>query len=206
MVGDERVPAASNVGPNCGRSRSLVRAVTLGILGVGAVATCGIVMARFQQPTVKPVSSADGGDKAPTKELKDLAGKHFRTWPAGRVPDSVIVLTGEQHNYEAPCGCSSPQLGGLERRYNFLKLLRDQGLEVVAADLGDIYFNEYVQGRPTQQDQLKLKYAKSIEALNLMQYSAVCVGAQEFRYGLLEALGATGLDKKNSFPLVAGTF
>src|SRR5207245_6715309 len=73
-----------------------------------------------------------------------------------------------------------------------------QGLEVVAADLGDVYFNEYVQGRPTQQDQLKLKFAKSYEALNLMKYSAVGVGVQEFRYGLLDALGATVLDRKST--------
>src|SRR5262249_32645627 len=63
--------------------------------------------------------------------------------------------------------------------------------------------SEYIQGRPTQQDQLKLKFAKSYEALNLMQYSAVGVGVQEFRYGLLDALGATVLGKENSFRVLA---
>jgi hypothetical protein len=188
---------------NRGWSSPLVRAVTFGLLGVGAVATCGIVMARLQPPAVKPVSSSRDGDKIPSNELKTLAGKYFRNWPAGRAPDAVVILTGEQHNFEAPCGCSSPQLGGLERRYNFIKLLRDQGLEVVAADLGDVYYSEYVKDRPTQQDQLKLKFAKSYEALNLMKYSAVGVGVQEFRYGLLDALGATVLGKENSFSVLA---
>ena len=190
-------------GPKRGASGSLVRGVTLALFALGAVATCGLVMARLQQPLdVKPVSSS-GVEKGMPKDLKEMAAKHFRNWPAGRTPDLVIALTGETHNYEAPCGCSFPQSGGLERRYNFLKFLRDQGLDVVAADLGDVYFNEYVQGRPTLQKQLDLKYARIMEALNLMNYSAVGVGAQEFRLGLLDALGATVLDKKNRFRVLA---
>ena len=180
MAAEELEPKPSSAKLEGRLSRTFVRAITFAVLGVGAVATCGIVLARLQQPLpVKPVS-AGGGEKTLTKELKELAGKHFRNWPADRAPDLVIVLTGEQHNYEAPCGCSSPQLGGLERRYNFLKLLRDQGLEVVAADLGDVYFKNMPAGR---RNTIAWLNTPSRLSGNLMKYSAVGVGVQEFRTG-----------------------
>src|SRR5262245_13092873 len=45
--------------------------------------------------------------------------KPFRDWPP-QPPDLTLILTGQMHGYYNPCGCSRPQLGGLERRYNFI--------------------------------------------------------------------------------------
>src|SRR5262249_53354198 len=59
-------------------------------------------------------------------------------------PLFAVVLSAQQHGYLLPCGCSDPQYGGLERRYNFLQSLRlpkgqgGRGWPVVAYDLGDI--------------------------------------------------------------------
>src|SRR5262245_48853676 len=45
----------------------------------------------------------------------------FSDWPKDRKPDLVILLSGQTHGYLQPCGCSRPQLGGLERRYNLIE-------------------------------------------------------------------------------------
>ena len=51
----------------------------------------------------------------------------------------MVLLSGEQHGYLQPCGCSSPQYGGLERRYNLVhQLMKDRGWQFTALDVGDI--------------------------------------------------------------------
>src|SRR5262245_17084271 len=63
-------------------------------------------------------------------------GQIFVDWPK---PDVALVFTGEQDGYLEPCGCAGldNQLGGLKRRFTFLKELRDKGWPVVAMDLGE---------------------------------------------------------------------
>ena len=178
-----------------------LRLVLLTLLALGAVSTAGLLMARLQTP-----ERSGGGtpaDQSPSKELVAAAAKYFPSWPAGKKPQLVIILTGEQHNYEQPCGCTEPQLGGLERRYNFIKFLRDEGLSVVPADLGDVYYNHYTPGRPTQAEQLKLKYKTSMTALSQMGYEAVCIGKEEFSMPLIEALSETVLNSKPSYRVLA---
>ncbi len=68
-------------------------------------------------------------------EGPDLPDRLCKGWPR---PDLALVISGEQHGYLLPCGCSRPQLGGLERRYNFLQKLRAIGWPVAAVDLGDV--------------------------------------------------------------------
>lgn len=96
-------------------------------------------------------------------------------------PDLVLMLTGQQFGYIQPCGCSKPQLGGLERRYNFLTDLRQQkGWTVLPIDLGDI--------AQANGPQAMLKYVYSMKALNVMGYAAVGIGRNEMALVLIEAL------------------
>ena len=44
-------------------------------------------------------------------------GPLFRGW--GK-PAVALVFTGQQYGYLQPCGCSSPQLGGLTRRLDII--------------------------------------------------------------------------------------
>lgn len=53
-----------------------------------------------------------------------IPARLFRDW--GKA-DFVVVLSAQQHGYMLPCGCSRPQVGGLERRYNFIQLLKACG-------------------------------------------------------------------------------
>src|SRR5262245_4943706 len=98
----------------------------------------------------------------------------FRDWPK---PEFVLMLSGEQHGYVLPCGCSRPQYGGLERRYNFLQTLKQKGWPVVSLDLGDIPQSHGPASLPNVQG--VIKYVYSMYALNKMDYAAVGIGEYE---------------------------
>ncbi len=98
-------------------------------------------------------------------------------------PDFVLLLSAQQHGYLLPCGCSSPQYGGLERRYNLLQEMRkERGWDVLPLDLGDIPQIEAPAKLPNVQGVLKYTYA--MEALAKMDYLAVSFGEYEATLGL----------------------
>jgi hypothetical protein len=123
----------------------------------------------------EPVSPAPGGAAQPAL---------FREWPADRVPDLALMISGEEHGYLLPCGCSRPQLGGLERRYNFLQTLKDKHWPVVPVDVGDLIEDQAQRG-----PQALLKYQTSMKALNQMGYLGVGLGRNEMEMPLLRTLG-----------------
>jgi hypothetical protein len=101
-------------------------------------------------------------------------------------PDLVLILSAQQKGYLLPCGCSRPQVGGLERRYNFLKKLDAAGWPYVAVDLGDIPQRHGPAGLPNQQG--LIKYIYSMRALEKMNYAAVSFGEYEANLGLSSVL------------------
>src|SRR5262249_14941396 len=119
--------------------------------------------------------------------------RFFRGWDKPRPPDFVLVLTGQQHGYVLPCGCSRPQVGGLERRYNLVRLLKERGWPVVALDLGDIPQNQGPYKLPNVQGLIKYRY--SMLALQKMGYQAVGIGEYEAGLPLFNALGEFALNE-----------
>src|SRR5262245_25400517 len=121
MVKDDQVtkggsePTAAGAGPS---SRG-VKGRTAVLLAAGAGLLTGLaVMASFVAHRLLYC------EETPQKDDNGAGPLLFRDWPK---PDFVLMLTGEQHGYVLPCGCSSPQYGGLERRYNFLQTLKEKG-------------------------------------------------------------------------------
>ena len=155
--------------------------------------TCGVVgLAALA------VGLASGNADPPT--AKEPAGPAlFADWPKGAKPDAVIVLSGQTFGYLQPCGCSRPQLGGLERRANFIAALKAKGWPVVGVDLGDI-----LPMAAVVPDQLMLKYATTMAALREMGYVAVGVGKAEFTNGLYRVLGQYALVKEQPPFVLAG--
>jgi hypothetical protein len=148
------------------------------LVGLSLSAT-GFLMFRWLRPSAQ-LSSGGTPSERPRAKL-------FRTWPADRKPDVVLMLTGQQQGYLQPCGCSRPQLGGLERRYNFVQeVLRKQGWPVVAADLGDIAQHSSPQAL--------IKYRYSMEALKVLGYTGISVGKNEVDLGLLDVLAEYALN------------
>jgi hypothetical protein len=155
------------------------------LLIVASLSACGFLMACLLRAP-GPSSGAGAGTE---KEMAGRLAKYhlFRDWPKDRNPDLVLVLTGERHGYILPCGCSSPQVGGVERLYNFVRLLKEErGWSVAALDLGD---NPQKEG-PAQLPNIQgaLKYFYTMRAMEKIGFSATSFGEYEAALPLTTAI------------------
>ncbi|MCA8982171.1 MAG: hypothetical protein KDA76_00295 [Planctomycetaceae bacterium] len=92
-------------------------------------------------------------------------------WP---VPKVALLLTGEQQGYLEPCGCSETQSGGISRRADLFRQLReDKQWPVVGLDLGD------TMKRSRQQD--KIKFGVLLSALADMGYQGMTLGPSDLK-------------------------
>ncbi|QEG00059.1 Perchlorate reductase subunit gamma precursor [Stieleria maiorica] len=109
----------------------------------------------------------------------------FRKWPA---PDAVLFVTGDQHGYIEPCGCTGldKQKGGVARRFTFMNQLRDMGWSLVPVDAGN-------QIRRIGQ-QAAIKFEKSSSALTQMKYQAVGFGPDDLRLSPTDLIAHTYAD------------
>jgi len=170
--------------------------VACGLLVVGASVTAGHLigcMGRVPEDAAPPPSPP-----STVYSSKPLPPYLFRGWP-DRKPDLALVITGQQHSYLKFCGCSEKQLGGLERRYNFLGKLKEKGWPVAAVDLGDLVMK---QARGAPADQLLLKYETTMKALEVMGYTAVGLGEHDFNLPLEQGLSRFTLQKPDAYPYV----
>jgi hypothetical protein len=174
--------------PRAALARRWTLPTTLAILVVGAALTAGILPACLQ--TTATDGQSAGGGEAPIPPKKP-----FATWPAGKKPDVALILSGQQHSFLKFCGCTRPQLGGFERRYNFMAMLREQGWPLVAADLGDL-----VKFESGLHDQALLKYEVAMKALKALDYTAIGLGADDFALPLLDGMARYSLQPENSTP------
>src|SRR5262245_19731759 len=72
----------------------------------------------------RPAAEAVDEPKSWLNDIKESQSL-FYGWPKDRKPELALVLTGQVMGYLQPCGCSAPQYGGFERRYNFVKRLQE---------------------------------------------------------------------------------
>lgn len=90
-------------------------------------------------------------------------------------PAAAIMLTGEQRGHLEPCGCSENQSGGLSRRADFARQLRDRGWSVTGFDLGGLL------KRTRRQSEMKFEATR--DALNIIGYQGVGLGPEDLRLG-----------------------
>lgn len=178
---------AENI-PTTPRGR-IVLAAMIFLAGLSALMWCywdryGLVEVHAAEPS-KPV---------PPQEL-------FKTWPKDgdkvRKPDFAIIVTGQTYGYLQKCGCSNPQKGGLERRYNFIEKLKADGWEVVGLDVGDVL--KPLPYTPSDQQTLT-KYEYAMKAMQIMGYQGVGIGREELSAGLLNTIQQYSLQKGNESP------
>jgi 2',3'-cyclic-nucleotide 2'-phosphodiesterase (5'-nucleotidase family) len=153
------------------------------------VAANCFVEVNGQAPSLQPV-----GQRAPISV--EIPPAVVQGWPANQKPEFVLVLTGQQQSYLKFCGCTERQLGGFERRYNFMTKLRERGWPVFGVDLGDLA--EHKNGTPAAQT--VLKYDASIRALAALQYSAVGIGELDLKLPLIEGLSNNVLQNAAAYP------
>lgn len=125
----------------------------------------------------------------------------FPEWPKDRKPDFVIIITGQTFGYLQKCGCSDPQKGGLERRFNFIEGFKAHGIETIPLDIGDVapHLNDEYQ---LQHAQALEKYYTAMMAMKAMGYRAVGIGKEDFQLPLDAAVGKYSLQPGNESPKV----
>jgi hypothetical protein len=177
----EGTPSLPKNRPCRGRAFQLA-AVALTIVS----ALAGTGLARWLR--LASSSIGGGGETAKADPELTLPDHLFKDWPK---PDLVMLLSAQQHGYILPCGCSRPQIGGLERRYNLVKLLKAKDWPYCAIDLGDLAQKSGPVDLPNLQGLIKYRY--SMEALKKMDYAAVSFGGYDASLSLEAALGAYAL-------------
>ena len=144
-----------------------------------------------------PASTAPAADQPPSAPAEPAQASRreplFVGWPK---PILALYLTGEQHGYIEPCGCSglTNQKGGLVRRFACKRQLEQQGWEVVALDVG----NQVSRfGR-----QAEIKFQMTAEGLKKMKYRAIGFGPDDLRLSAGELVAVTAEEGDASSPFV----
>jgi hypothetical protein len=193
MERQEQSPAADQHLSTPGRR---TRLLSLLLAGAGLVAGgAAIVVYALSEPTPVPQKKAPIGAAWSYDE-------YFPDWPKDRKPEFVIIITGQTYGYLQKCGCSDPQKGGLERRFNFIAGFKAQGIEVVPIDLGDVSPEVTAPGSRFLPQQAVLKYATAMTAMKDMGYRVVGLGKQDFALGLDKIHGEYSLQKGNELPRI----
>jgi Cytochrome c554 and c-prime len=104
--------------------------------------------------------------------VDELNQKIAEDWPK---PQVVLLLTGQQHGYLEPCGCTGldRQKGGIIRRDTLLTQLTDRGWPVVPLDVGN-------QVRRTGK-QAEIQFEVTADAFKKLNYRAVTLGIDDLR-------------------------
>ena len=115
-------------------------------------------------------------------------------WP---MPQAVLFVSGQQHGYIEPCGCTGleNQKGGLIRRDTLLKELRERGWEIIPVDVGN-------QVRRIGR-QPELKFQTTVEAFKTMGYRAVALGIDDLKLSSIELIQMAGSDGLNESPFLS---
>jgi len=124
----------------------------------------------------------------PNRVVTAFPARLFEKWEK---PDLLLIFSGQMDGYLLPCGCSHPQIGGLERRYNLLQLIKKAGWPYAALDLGDLMQQHGVAHLANHQ--AMLKYVYSVRALRQMGYLGISFGESEVKQNLLNVLAETSL-------------
>ncbi|MBQ5790605.1 MAG: hypothetical protein IIW01_09975, partial [Thermoguttaceae bacterium] len=133
--------------------------------------------------------SANHVERAPYDPIKEN-GEYFVGWEK---PQVALVFTGLTNGYIEPCGCAGMDRmkGGLSRRRDFLKNLREErGWDVVAVDAGQTTVGFGVQE--------ELKFDMAMNAFRLMEYDAIGIGKGELRFPAYFLLTFTAPTAANS--------
>lgn len=148
---------------------------------------------QTDNPESLAAGRSPGGDAAPA-ELDEKNQSIARDWPK---PQAVLFITGQQHGYIEPCGCTGleNQKGGLNRRDTLLSQLRDRGWDIVPLDVGNFERRTGVQA--------ELKLQTTIKALNYMQYRAATLGVDDLKLSSTHLMALTASEGKTQTPFIS---
>lgn len=143
---------------------------------MACICTAAVVSLSCQRNTASTSAASATASQTATADQNAISTvKKFlpgRAFPGDPV-DLCLILSGQMYGYMQPCGCSRPQLGGLERRNELMNRLASHGYALSAADLGDLAPRE--QAGP----QNRWKYEMSVKSLKSLGYACIGLGPTE---------------------------
>jgi hypothetical protein len=149
------------------------------LLGSALLALASIAEEAAPKPKIDPVTAN---------------GPIFEGWAK---PQVTILISGELDGYIEPCGCAGleNQLGGLKRRFTFIKSLRDKGWPLVPLDMGGLV--------KSTGEQSAIKFRFELESLVEMGYAAIGLGANDLLLNVDQVSGAIKNIDENKNPIVS---
>ena len=150
-------------------------------LAVGLVGLVGLTLLVPQRPLM--------GDDANASKTNSRLPPPAQGWPQ---PKLLLFLTGRQHGYLEPCGCTglANAKGGMSRRDSLLSDIRDRGWDVAALDVG----NQVRRSGP----QPEIKFQTTIRLLKKLNYDAIAFGPDDLKLSTAELAFAVGESTENN--------
>ena len=138
-------------------------------------------------PETKATTSSGGDSQASLNPYLDQEGNQVLGAGWGK-PQAVLYVSGQQHGYIEPCGCTGldKQKGGLIRRDTVLNQLRDKGWNVFPVDVGN-------QVRRIGR-QAEIKFEETVNAFKTMDYAAATLGLDDLQQSGVEVIQVAGSD------------
>ena len=157
-----------------------------------------IAAAKKESPETVSPDSGKAKAKLPAEaNVATEAERHqviAEGWPD---PQAVLFVTGQQHGYLEPCGCTGldQQKGGLIRRDTLLESLRERGWDMIPLDVG----NQVRRiGRQPQ-----LKFQTTVTAFNTMGYQAATLGIDDLQLSSVELVSIASTGDVNQTAFIA---
>ena len=159
-----------------------MRGLLLIVTGILLVAGLWSLTGRIPSDRTQDVADGGGALSRDPEAVSDpsLPNTHpgapesvARIWQDWPVPELALLVTGEQHGFFEPCGCTANQMGGMARRADLREKLTAAGWKVRGVDLGGL-------SRRTVR-QAEIKFETTARALRDLGYVAVGLGPEELR-------------------------
>lgn len=163
---------------------------------LGAVATAAVILGYVGCSSSAPKPDDDGTSAKPEPQSvakvkhdharpAEAPDELFPRWP-DQTPKAVVVVSGEMDGYLEPCGCAQGQLGGLIRRFEFVKRVEDEKIPLALVDLGSLMKDP--SGSRGGPEQAKIKFDVALKALNAFHYNGIALSAEDLKVGVGEAM------------------
>lgn len=150
--------------------------ILAGVVGIVVLLSAVVLKSKHQNQNAAsndPQSQKDESGAEGDGHAASHIGAAVEIWKEWPKPQLALLVTGEQHGYFEPCGCTSNQLGGMSRRADLNKKLTDAGWAVRGVDLGGLARRS---GRQAQ-----IKFETTLAGLRQLNYIATGIGPEDLR-------------------------